>query len=129
MVLPRKVAVTREMLDFAPLLRAVARMHVGSDNTDLEACRELGFVGCNGVDAHGGITNRNVAEAEIKRAMVRASRRAVVVADASKLGEVEVARVCPVTDIDLLVTDGSADADLVAELGNAGLAVDLVGTT
>ena len=39
-VLPRKVAVTREMLDFAPLLRAVARMHVGSDNTDLEACRD-----------------------------------------------------------------------------------------
>lgn len=89
----------------------------------------VAFIGCNGVDAHGGITNRNVAEAEIKRAMVRASRRAVVVADASKLGEVEVARVCPVTDIDLLVTDGSADADLVAELGNAGLAVDLVGTT
>lgn len=39
-VLPRKVAVTREMLDFAPLLRAVARMHVGTDNTDLEACRD-----------------------------------------------------------------------------------------
>lgn len=39
-VLPRKVAVTRELLDFAPLLRAVARMHAGSDNTDLEACRE-----------------------------------------------------------------------------------------
>jgi phosphoglycerate dehydrogenase-like enzyme len=39
-VLPRKVAVTREFLDFAPLLRAVARMHVGTDDTDLEACRD-----------------------------------------------------------------------------------------
>lgn len=39
-VLPRKVPVTREFLDFAPLLKAVARMHVGSDNTDLEACRD-----------------------------------------------------------------------------------------
>lgn len=39
-VLPRKVVVTREFLDFAPLLKAVARMHVGTDNTDLEACRE-----------------------------------------------------------------------------------------
>jgi phosphoglycerate dehydrogenase-like enzyme len=39
-VLPRKVVVTREFLDFAPVLRAVARMHVGTDNTDLEACRE-----------------------------------------------------------------------------------------
>ncbi len=40
MVLPRKIVVTKEFLDFAPLLRAVARMHVGTDNTDLEACRE-----------------------------------------------------------------------------------------
>jgi len=39
-VLPRKVPVTREFLDFAPMLKAVARMHVGTDNTDLEACRE-----------------------------------------------------------------------------------------
>jgi D-3-phosphoglycerate dehydrogenase len=39
-VLPRKVVVTREFLDFAPLLKAVARMHVGTDNTDLEACKE-----------------------------------------------------------------------------------------
>lgn len=39
-VLPRKVVVTQEFLDFAPRLKAVARMHGGSDNTDLEACRE-----------------------------------------------------------------------------------------
>ncbi len=39
-VLPRKVVVTREFLDFAPCLKAVARMHVGTDNTDLEACRQ-----------------------------------------------------------------------------------------
>lgn len=89
----------------------------------------LAFIGCNGVDAAGGITNRNVAEAEIKRAMVRASRRAVVVADGGKLGEVEVARVCPVDDIDLLVTDDSADSDLLAELSAAGLALDVVSTT
>jgi phosphoglycerate dehydrogenase-like enzyme len=39
-VMPRKLAVTREMLDFAPVLKAVARMQSGGDNTDLEACRE-----------------------------------------------------------------------------------------
>lgn len=39
-VLSRKALVTREFLDFAPMLKAVARLHVGTDNTDLEACRE-----------------------------------------------------------------------------------------
>ena len=88
----------------------------------------LAFIGCNGVDATGGVTNRNVAEAEIKRAMVRASRRAVVVADGTKLGEVEVARVCAVTDVDLLVTDSTADPDIVAQLVAAGLDVDVAHT-
>lgn len=40
LILPRRVVVTRELLDWAPLLRAVARMHASGDNTDLEACRE-----------------------------------------------------------------------------------------
>jgi D-3-phosphoglycerate dehydrogenase len=40
LVLPRKAVVTKDFLDFAPRLAAVARMHVGTDNTDLEACRE-----------------------------------------------------------------------------------------
>ncbi|GAC1535784.1 MAG: hypothetical protein NVS2B4_16230 [Ramlibacter sp.] len=40
LVLPRKPVVTKEFLDFAPRLTAVARLHVGTDNTDLEACRE-----------------------------------------------------------------------------------------
>ena len=39
-VLPRKVPLTRELLDFAPMLKAVARMQAGNENTDLEACRE-----------------------------------------------------------------------------------------
>lgn len=39
-VLPRKTVVTQEFLDAAPCLRAVARLHGGSDNTDLEACRD-----------------------------------------------------------------------------------------
>jgi phosphoglycerate dehydrogenase-like enzyme len=39
LVLPRRVPVSREFLDFAPVLMAVARLHVSNDNTDIEACR------------------------------------------------------------------------------------------
>ncbi|MBE7369432.1 NAD(P)-dependent oxidoreductase [Ramlibacter pallidus] len=52
LVLPRKVAVTREFLDFAPVLRAVARMHVGTDNTDLEACRDRRVRVVQAINAH-----------------------------------------------------------------------------
>jgi phosphoglycerate dehydrogenase-like enzyme len=39
-VFPRQSVVTRDFLDFLPKLKAIARMHVGTDNTDLEACKE-----------------------------------------------------------------------------------------
>ena len=52
LVLPRKVMVTREFLDFAPVLRAVARMHVGTDNTDLEACRDRRVRVLQPINAH-----------------------------------------------------------------------------
>ena len=51
-VLPRKVVVTRELLDFAPLLKAVARMTVGTENTDLEACRDHRVRVIQGTHAH-----------------------------------------------------------------------------
>lgn len=86
----------------------------------------LAFVGCNGVDVEGGVTNRNLAEAEIKRAMLKAARRTVVVADGSKLGEVEVARICQVDEVDLLVTDAGADPRVVDDLMRAGLTVTVV---
>jgi phosphoglycerate dehydrogenase-like enzyme len=42
-VFPRQTVVTREFLDFLPKLKAVGRLHVGTDNTDLEACNERGI--------------------------------------------------------------------------------------
>ena len=42
-VLPRQTPVTRELLAFLPKLKTIGRLHVGTDNTDLEACKELGI--------------------------------------------------------------------------------------
>ncbi len=39
-IFPRQTIVTRDFLDFLPKLKAVGRLHVGTDNTDLEACKE-----------------------------------------------------------------------------------------
>jgi DeoR family transcriptional regulator of aga operon len=83
----------------------------------------IAFIGCNGVDAGGGITNVNLPEAEVKRAMLLAARRRVIVADGSKLGEVELAKVCDIDEVDLLITDPTADPAIVAELAAAGCAV------
>jgi DeoR family transcriptional regulator, aga operon transcriptional repressor len=85
----------------------------------------LAFIGCNGVDPRGGVTNINLPEAEVKRTMLLSARRPIVVADATKLGEIEVAKVCDLAEISMLVTDRSADPTLVAEITAAGCEVEL----
>lgn len=74
------------------------------------------FFGCNGVDPAGGITNINLPEAEVKRAMLNAATRRIVVADGSKIGAVEVARLCPIEDVDTIITGESANPEIVAAL-------------
>jgi DeoR family transcriptional regulator of aga operon len=83
----------------------------------------LAFIGCNGVDDARGVTNLNFAEAEVKKAMIAAAREVVVVADGSKIGVVEAARVCDLSEIDLLITDTDAPDDAVALIEQAGTSV------
>ena len=64
----------------------------------------------------GGITNINLPEAEIKRAMLLAARRRVIVADGSKLGEVELAKVCDIHEVSLIISDDKADPAVVSEI-------------
>ncbi len=85
----------------------------------------IAFIGCNGVDVRGGVTNINLPEDEVKRAMLLAARRRVIVADGSKLGEVELAKVCDLQEVNLLVSDQTADPAVVAEIESAGCEVEL----
>ncbi|MBN6054294.1 DeoR/GlpR transcriptional regulator, partial [Nonomuraea sp. RK-328] len=88
---------------------------------------DLVFLGCGGVHPEAGVTNVNLPDAEMKQRMLRAAGRCVVVADSSKLGRVEMAPVCPLSEVDLLITGESADPAVVAVLRERGLKVDLVG--
>jgi DeoR family transcriptional regulator of aga operon len=66
---------------------------------------DVAFVGVDGVDARAGCTNYDPAGARVNAVMVERARRVVVLADASKVGRVALAQVCPVTQVDVLVTD------------------------
>lgn len=82
----------------------------------------IAFLGCNGIHHDGGITNINLPETEVKRRMLRASRR-VVVADSSKVGQIEVAYLCDVDDVNLLITDEGADPGELGALRERGLEI------
>ena len=87
----------------------------------------VAFVGCNGVDPEVGVTNVNLPEAEVKRAMLLAARRRAIVADGSKVGAVELAKVCDIEEVHLIITDPSADPEVLTEIVAAGCQVELAG--
>jgi DeoR family transcriptional regulator of aga operon len=86
------------------------------------------LLGCNGVDADGGVTNINLPEAEVKKRMIAAARRRVVLADSSKIGTVALARLCPVEDVDLVITGAGADPAAVDALRERGCDVRVLDT-
>lgn len=90
---------------------------------------DLAILGCNGISAEVGVTNLNLPEADVKRRMVAAAGRTVVVADGTKVGQVHLGRVATVDQVSALLTAGAAPAEEVARLRRAGLDVVQVDIT
>ncbi len=74
-----------------------------------------------GFDAVNGAMDYLWNEATLARAMLSRSRQRVVLADASKLGQTSRIQICPPAEVDLLVTDPGADAQVVEALKAAGV--------
>ncbi|MGE5583852.1 MAG: DeoR/GlpR family DNA-binding transcription regulator [Bacillota bacterium] len=87
---------------------------------------DIAFIGISGIEAGRGITNVNIAEAEMKSLFIKTAHRRVVLADSSKIGKVALAKVADISDLDLLITDIKADPEEIALLKEAGLEVQLV---
>jgi DeoR family fructose operon transcriptional repressor len=104
--------------------RVRGRTLAAVDDWALHALQEtyvdVAFMGTNGVTAQRGLTTPDTTEAAAKRAMIAASRRAVLLADHTKVGAVHLARFAALDDIDTIVTDSGIDADDAERLRTAG---------
>lgn len=79
---------------------------------------DMAFLGTSGIrPADFAVMDTTMAEVPIKRGMIAASRRRVLLADAEKFSMTGTLRVCPMTDLDVLVTDANAELPGLASLG------------
>lgn len=83
------------------------------------------LLGCNGVSAEHGVTNINLPEAQMKRRLLAAASRRVVLADATKVGAVSLAPLADAGVIDVLVTDAESDPDELDRLRELGVHVEV----
>jgi DeoR family transcriptional regulator of aga operon len=81
------------------------------------------FIGACGVDVLRGATIIEPDEAAVFRAMAKQAKQVIVVADSSKIGMVSPALICPVTDIDILVTDSGITPEALAAFRSRGVEV------
>jgi DeoR family fructose operon transcriptional repressor len=81
---------------------------------------DVAFIGTNGITTERGLTTPDTTESAVKRAMIRAARRTVVLADHTKVGQDHLSRFATLDEIDTLITDSGLDAQLAEELRGQG---------
>jgi DeoR/GlpR family transcriptional regulator of sugar metabolism len=78
------------------------------------------FFGVEGIDLDYGLTCGTGEEASITQKMMNSSQTKIVLADSSKIGKRGFARICEISDIDVLITDNGIPMDIrhkIEELG------------
>ncbi|MDT5184789.1 MAG: DeoR family transcriptional regulator, fructose operon transcriptional repressor, partial [Mycobacterium sp.] len=93
-------------------LQMLSRIHV-----------DVAFMGTNGLSDQCGFTTPDPAEAAVKRSMIASARRAVVLADHTKIGNDYFARFAEISEIDTLISDSGLDGELMSDFEQAGLRV------
>ena len=81
------------------------------------------FIGADGIDPAWGATCFNPDEAALNATMVKHAKTRVAVVDHSKFGVVAGWRICPATDLQVLITDAEAPDDVVAPFEKMGIQV------
>jgi DeoR/GlpR family transcriptional regulator of sugar metabolism len=83
------------------------------------------FLGTSGVDAELAVWDTTMVEVPIKRAMIAAADRVVLLADAEKFSMGGIVRVCEAGAIDHVVTDDALAPAPRAAIDEAGIEVTI----
>jgi DeoR/GlpR family transcriptional regulator of sugar metabolism len=86
----------------------------------------IGFFGARGVTLDEGLTDVNLNEVMMKRAMVAHCRRVVGLVDSRKWGHVAAATFAQISQVHTLITDADAPADLLEAVRRQGVEVVIV---
>ena len=84
---------------------------------------DIAFLGTSGIDGDLAVWDTTMIEVPIKRAMIAASQRTVLLADAAKFDMDAMVRVCDASELDAIVTDERVPAKRNRALHRAGVEV------
>lgn len=100
--------------------RTLAAVGGWAERALAEVFADVAFLGTNALTVERGLTTPDLAEAAVKRALISSARRTVVLADHTKFGRDDFARVADLEAVDTVITDTATDPDLLGEVEAAG---------
>ncbi len=77
---------------------------------------DITFVACDAIDPDSGLYNVNYLEVGVKKAITKCGRKTVLVSDHTKFGSCSFAFVCPLDDIDCIISDTGLSPAIVTKL-------------
>lgn len=83
---------------------------------------EKAFVGVAGIDENG-VTDFFEDEARIRRAIIENAKKVIVLADSTKFSVRAVCNVCPLSKIDVVITDDKTDKKVLEKIKAQGVEV------
>ncbi|PZE20721.1 DeoR/GlpR family DNA-binding transcription regulator [Paenibacillus xerothermodurans] len=84
---------------------------------------DIAFIGCTGIDLQRGLSLLNREETELKKQMLLSAKKKVLLADFTKFGRTALVSFAAVEDIDLLITDNKAPADILRSINAIGVKI------
>ena len=73
-------------------------------------CANKAFIGCGGISLQHGITDFSAPTADVNRLMVKNATKSILLCSGDKLRSNAFSIVCPLSEIDVMISDESLDA-------------------
>ena len=96
--------------------------HITEQSLD-EVRAEKVFIGTRGISLEHGLTNDYLPETLTDRAILRAGKEIIVLADHVKFGRVATAMLAPIESVNTIITDNLTNKDFIRDLEKLGLRV------
>lgn len=74
------------------------------------------FMGCDAISPKDGIYNSNFLEIGVKKQIVLCGKKVILVTDSSKFHRQALAKVCNLSDVDMIITDDDLEENTVEEI-------------
>jgi DeoR/GlpR family transcriptional regulator of sugar metabolism len=114
-----------ELVSLGGVVRRNYRSLVGvlAEDALRQLSADMAFLGASGIRRDLAVMDTTMVEVPIKRGMIAASERVVLLADSEKFSMGGVVRICGAEELDVVVTDATDDEPSVQELNRVGVEV------